>query len=510
MPVWDRRKFLSLSATASVPLFTDLGFLAPLSQLTAAEPSFDPAVLDGSDDLLKLVNMIRETPREKCVPVFVAQLRDGLSYQQFLAALFLASLSHGDPHQVAQVYSAQRVGDEVRMEERLLPLFWVLDRLALGFEQEPDRTFKSIDAGNNWSLGTEDSLRDAQERLDPTRAEQAAILLSRARGPRTAMIVLWEFCSRRAGGTLGHNPIVLANAWRTLEAIGWRHAEPVLQYLAGGFAANESDASYEPNRQLVAKCVAKLPAGWTQGEADQGATRELYAVLRQGNHQPVCEFICSQLQAGKLNAMEVWDAIHLTAADLLVRYKNGGNLIGGVLVHAVTATDALRFGFNCTGLDRARLLMMLQAVAMLDGTFIAPAKRDNQLRNLNLLDLSTDPSDTTVDVAAVFQLLPMKDFLYEQKSVDERTGSDQACSAAFALMQKGENVRLFLQTARRLMCVKASVDPHDMKYPAAAFDDAFMASSTWLPYLLASTVHALHGPRSADSASLIQAREALG
>ena len=113
-------------------------------------------------------------------------------------------------------------------------------------------------------------------------------------------------------------------------------------------------------------------------------------------------------------------------------------------------------------------------------------------------------------MAAVFELLPSKGFLYEQKTVEERHGSDRACAAAFVQLQKPENVRPFLQTARGLMCVKASVDPHDMKYPAAAFDDAFAASRRWLPYLLASTVHALHGPRSADSASLVQAREALG
>ncbi len=112
-------------------------------------------------------------------------------------------------------------------------------------------------------------------------------------------------------------------------------------------------------------------------------------------------------------------------------------------------------------------------------------------------------------MAGVFRLLPRKDFLYEQKTDDERQGSDEACRATLALLRKAENVGPFLRTARELMCVKASVDPHDMKYPAAAFDDAFAASPEWLPYLLASTVHALHGPQSADSASLVEAREAL-
>jgi hypothetical protein len=194
---------------------------------------------------------------------------------------------------------------------------------------------------------------------------------------------------------------------------------------------------------------------------------------------------------------------------LLFRYRTGGNPIGGVLVHAVTATDALRFGFTCTGDDRARLLMMLQAVATLDETFIAPAQREGQLRELNLLELPAEPVDPRIELAGVFQLLPRKEFLYEQKTSEERWGSDQACAAAFTLLQKVENVKPFLQTARGLMCAKATVDPHDMKYPAAAFDDALMASPEWVPYLLASTVHALHGPQSKDSAALSQAREAL-
>jgi hypothetical protein len=59
------------------------------------------------------------------------------------------------------------------------------------------------------------------------------------------------------------------------------------------------------------------------------------------------------------------------------------------------------------------------------------------------LDLSTESSDMVADMAAVFQLLPMKDFLFEQKSVYERSGSDQACTAAFALLQNGDNVRPF-------------------------------------------------------------------
>lgn len=448
MKEFDRRRFLAMSSSVAVPVFTDLSFLAPLNHLAAAEAAVGPITIKRNTDLDQLVRRIRQTPREKCVAVFVKQLRDGLSYHQFLSALFLAALEHGDPHQVAQVYSSHRTSSEVRMEERLLPLFWVLDRIALGFEQESGRNIGAIGDTTTSDLGSEKSVRRAMEQLDPGKAEQAVVLLGRLRGARTALNILWEYCSRRASGTLGHHPIMLANAWRTLDALDWQHAEPVLQYLAGAFAQNESDTSYEPNRELVEKTLPQLPVQWTVGKANRSATLDLYSIVRQGNWRKICRQICSQLKAAELNAQSTWDAVHLAAADLLFRYKTGGTAIGGVLVHAVTATDALRFGFDCSGHDRARLLMLLQAVAMLDETFIVPATSIGELREMNLLDLEQSAMAPVKTVADVFELLPHKDFLYRQKSSDERAASDQACIGAFTLLQDAATAKQFMQTAR--------------------------------------------------------------
>ncbi len=38
---------------------------------------------------------------------------------------------------------------------------------------------------------------------------------------------MWEYGARDFRN-IGHKAIYAANAWRTLQAIGWRHAEPVL------------------------------------------------------------------------------------------------------------------------------------------------------------------------------------------------------------------------------------------------------------------------------------------
>ena len=42
------------------------------------------------------------------------------------------------------------------------------------------------------------------------------------------------------------------------------------------------------------------------------------------------------------------------------------------------------------------------------------------------------------------------------------------------------------------------------------FEDARRVSPEWRPYLLACSVHALHGEKSADSTTLIKVRQALG
>jgi hypothetical protein len=57
--------------------------------------------------------------------------------------------------------------------------------------------------------------------------------------------------------------------------------------------------------------------------------------------------------------------------------------------------------------------------------------------------------------------------------------------------------------------MKATNNPHDYKYPVAAFEDAAVVSPRWQPYLLAASVHALHGTASADTPALVQARVAL-
>ena len=220
------------------------------------------------------------------------------------------------------------------------------------------------------------------------------------------MSLLWEFGARRVTGSLGHHPIMVANTWRTLEALGWQHSEPVLRYLAHPFQTR-GGRDVRPNQERASKTLPRLPADWAANEPDRGATLELFHLLRQGKTDAVCDLICTQLSSGRVKAGAVWDAVHLVAADLLFRYKTGGRAIGGVLIHAVTSTNALRCGFDCCGDDRVRLLILLQGVAGLGNQFVLPDERDGQLRDKNLLDLKADET-RAASIADVFAMLPNK------------------------------------------------------------------------------------------------------
>jgi hypothetical protein len=505
-----RRNFLGSSAAAAASgSLMDLHFLLPLSSATASDTTVDPDRVQFGPGLATLIRLIRTTPREKCVSVFIQELRAGLSYQDFLSALFLASLEAGDPHQVAQIYSAHRVSSEARTEERLLPLFWALDRVKSGYEQrngeQPARVLKGELPKADRAAGV---LEGAMTNSDPDEAERAIVALARSQGSRQAMARLLEYGSRNVSGTLGHHPIFVANGWRTLDAMGWQHAEPVLRYTTRLLGRLKPDRTFTPNLQRVHKTVPDLPADWASNEHSREATLEVYKLLREESADATCDLICSQLSSGKVKAGTVWDAIHLVAADLVFRYKIGGVRIGGSLIHAVTSTNALRYGFDCAHENRVRLLMLLQGAAALRDAFIADAQKNGLLRNMNLLDLSNDISKRAINVADIFSMLPYKAKEYGEKEPKERQASDEACRLSFALLSDSKQVRTFQQTARTFLCTKASLDPHDFKYPAAAFEDAAQVHPEWRSYLLAASVHALHGSKSHDTPVLVEARKA--
>ena len=504
----NRRAFLKTSVSLSAATAANLGFLASLSRAAASDTTIHPADVVLGSETDRLLKLLRKTSPAQCVSAFVTEIKGGLSYQQFLTVLFLAAVENGDPHQVAQVYGAHRISSEARIEERLLPLFWVLNRIKQ--EQEPGsaanpavKPFQGTlpEAGRAPAL-----FREAMLKSDSDGAERAALALARDRGPRHTMHQLWEFAPRNIGGNLGHPAIALANSLRALDAMGWQHSEVALRYVTRYIAGYKGDATYEPNLNRLKETVGGLPDGWTAGTHDRSATLELYTLLRSGKAAEACALICSQLLSTKVKAGSVWDAISLAAADAISRHTTGGATLGAQ-VHAVTTTNALRYGFHLIDDGPGKLLNLLQAAGVVSDFYVRHMSKEGKLREVSLVELQPPAGETKWTLQDVFDLLPFKGRTYTEKSAQERAASDKASQIAFGLLGKAGNDSAFMRKARSFLCVKASLDPHDIKYPAAVFEDAALVSAPWRPYLLASSVHALHGAKSADSPALVQVRD---
>ena len=506
----NRRRFITASSAIATACAVDLSFLAPISRAAAGDTRISPDDVVFGPETDRLLQLLRDTSREQCVPAFAREVKAGLSYRQFLTVLFLAGVENGDPHQVAQVYGAHRISSDVRVEERLLPLFWVLNRIKQEMEADakPNSAVKPF-TGQLPAVTRADSLfHEAMLKSDTVEAERGALALARDRGGRYVMHRLWEFAPRNLGDNLGHPAIALANSLRALEAMGWQHAEVALRYVTRYIGGYKGDKTYAPNLERVNQTLSRLPGDWTSAKSNNGATLELYKLLRTGNANESSGLICAQLLSKGVKAGAVWDAISLAAADSVFRHKIGGGKLGGQ-IHAVTTTNALRYGFDLVDDAQMKLLNLLQAAGVVSDFYVRHVSKAGSLRDMSLLDLKSSAAKTTGTIRDVFELLPFKARTHLEPKPGEREASDQACRMAFELLGNENNHAAFMRTARSFLCVKASLDPHDIKFPAAVFEDAYSVSAEWRAYLLASSVHFLHGTKSADTSVLVQVRDAL-
>src|SRR5690349_11008836 len=131
------------------PTRRDLLLASPLL-LSRADAEVTPEVTKFRPEIEPLVALIERTPREKCAEMAVEQLGGGVSYRQFLAALFLAGVRNINPrppgfalHCVFVVHSAHLMSLEAPPDSRLLPLFYVLDDFKAS--QERDANAKTGD-----------------------------------------------------------------------------------------------------------------------------------------------------------------------------------------------------------------------------------------------------------------------------------------------------------------------------------------------------------------------------
>src|SRR6266545_3637173 len=249
-PRMNRRRFLRTTTTTGALLgLAELGFLSQLRPVSAGEANLNPAVVRFHPEIEPLVRFLEDTPRERLLEEVAAKIKRGLNYRELLAALLLAGVRNIQPrpvgfkfHAVLVVNSAHLASLSSPDTNRWLPIFWAIDQ------------FKSSQAADvkegDWTMGPVDesavppahkarqALIDAMDNWDEAAGDAAIVGMVRSAGAHEIFEILCRYGARDFR-EIGHKEIYVANSFRTLEVIGWQHAEPVLRSLV--YAILDSD-----------------------------------------------------------------------------------------------------------------------------------------------------------------------------------------------------------------------------------------------------------------------------
>jgi len=480
-----------------------LGFLSQLRPVTGQEATPDPAGVRLHGEIEPLVRVLEDTPRERVLEEVAARLQRGLSYRELLAALLLAGVRNIQPrpvgfkfHAVLVVHSAHLASLASADTDRWLPLFWAIDQ------------FKSSQAADvregNWTMGPVDekavpaadkaraALIHALDRWDEAAADAAIVGFARSAGANEIFDLLSRYGARDFRD-IGHKEIYVANSFRTLEVIGWHHAEPVLRSLVyalldrSGATENPADADLPADRPFRANLerIAALRSDWTAGSRNHDGTTALMSALRTGSSEDASATVVDLLGRGVAPA-SLFDACLAASGELMMRDP------GIVSLHASTFTNAVHYAWNRCGDDATRRILLLQNAAFLPLFRGAPKTARAPLDALEPLTPRASGPDALGEIFADL-------------------GSDREAAArkTLAWLRDTPDPAAFAAEARRLVFLKGT-NSHDYKFSSAVFEDYHAMAPGWRDRFLAASVFNLRGPSEPDSGLVGRIRAALG
>ena len=295
-----RRRFLQATAMGSIA--SSLPW-ASLPRVSAQEAQSKNLSVKFATDIEPLVQLLETTPREDVIGVCIKKIHTGLNYQDLLAAIQLAGIRNVQPrpsvgfkfHSVLVVNSAHLASIASPDEHRWLPILWAIDNFKSSQAQD--------ERENNWTMSPVDEAKipsaaksesqfiSAMDAWDEAAADTAAAGLARTAGA-TRIFDQFIRYGVRDFRSIGHKAIFVANAWRTLQTIGWRHSEPILRSLAyamlnydgNGSPATRDELADRPGRENAQR-VTEIRDGWLDGKLDDAATMEMLETLRSGTYQ---------------------------------------------------------------------------------------------------------------------------------------------------------------------------------------------------------------------------------
>ena len=499
----NRRQFLKASGATTAWLgLGELGFLAALPRVSAAEAVVPPNVVRFSPEIEPLVRLLEDTPRERLLEEVASRIHSGLSYREVLTALLLAGVRNIQPrpvgfkfHSVLVVNSAHLASLSSPDSDRWLPIFWALDYFKSAQAQDVrdgDWTMAATDDSKIPTAGkARQAFREAMDHWDEPAADVAVTGLARSAGAQEIFEIFCRYGARDFR-EIGHKAIYVANSWRTLQAIGWQHSEAVLRSLAYGLldrggdpnpAKADLDAD-RPGRHNQSE-VKKIRPDWLEGRPSSAATTELFQALRQASPEEASAKVVELLNRG-IAPQSIWDAVFDAAGELLMRRADILSL------HALTCTNALHYAFQACANEETRRLLLLQNASFL--TLFRGNSRD--LKPLQLDEL--EPASETPGQS------PTLEEIFAEISRDRL----KAAGKTLAWLKDHPAPTEFIAAARRLVFLKGN-NPHDYKFSSAVLEDYANVSPAWRERYLAASVFNLRGSGDAENDLVKRTRAAL-
>jgi len=497
----SRRSFLTRSATVGAAVsLVDLAFLDQLPAFAAGPPTLVP--LDA--ELEPLVRLIEDTPQNKVLEKVGQRIKEGTAYQQLLGALLLAGVRGIQPrpvgfkfHAVLVVHSAHQATLAAKDQDRWLPIFWAIDNYKKSQKANKEQGDWHMAPVDEAKVPKADAARrrfvEAMDNWDVDGADVAVAGLARNCGAIEIQELFWRYGARDFRD-IGHKAIFVANAFRTLNTIGWKHSEPVLRSLAYALLEHEegNPAKRNDERDVVGrdnlKRAAKVREGWTQGKPSSEATLAILDAVRSDEPGEVSDKVVALLNK-EVAPASIWDGLFLAGGELLMRQP------GIVGLHTLTTLNALHHAHTTSGNDETRRFVMLQGAAFLTlfrKAMVARGKlADGRIDKLEKEELKSD----TGAVAEIFR----------------DVGKDKMTAArkTLALLdRKSPPTEALMQEARRLIFVKGT-DSHDYKFSSAILEDTGHLSPEWRARFLASAMFQLRGLAGKDNDLVERTRAAL-
>src|SRR5688572_18848479 len=491
-----RRAFLGFSAGALAAL-GDLTFLPRLGSVRAEDAKLDPKLVALHPEIEPLVRFLENTSRERVIEELAAKIRGGLSYREVLAALLLAGVRNIHPRPVGFKFHAVLVVNSAHLaslaspdSDRWLPILWAVDQ------------FKSSQAADvregDWTLGpveeksvppshkARQALIEALDNWDEAAADSAIVGLVRTAGANEIFEILARYGARDFR-EIGHKEIYVANSFRTLDAIGWHHAEPVLRSLVyaiidrDGAKENPARADYSADRPYRhnLEMVNEIKPGWLDGKVSSDATGEMLETLRYASPAEASGKAIELLNRG-VAARSLFDAFFDCSGELMMRAP------GILSLHATTFTNALHYSWQHCRDEETRKLLLLQNASFL------PLFRGDRKAGVRIDELR--PTSDPVTVEEVF--------------AEFSKNKEAASRKILRYLQDQKEPREIAQTARRLIFLKVT-NSHDYKYSSAVLEDYHAMTPKWRNRFLAATSYYFKGSADPDNQLVTRIRAAF-